>query len=81
VEEPRERDPLADDPLREFFVWWDTIFRSDTDQLERLLDDERLRRELGARARCRVEERFSLQVVGGQLPQCLISTSAFHATR
>jgi hypothetical protein len=38
VEEPRERDPLADDPLRDFLVWWDIIARSDTDQPERLLD-------------------------------------------
>jgi len=87
VEEPCERDRLADDPPREFFVWWDIIARSDTDQLERVLDevcqldDERLRRQLGACARRRVQERFALQVVGGQLPQCMSSTGAFHATR
>jgi hypothetical protein len=34
-----ERDPLADDPLREFFVWWDTITRSDADRLEQVLDE------------------------------------------
>ena len=86
MEEPRERDPLADDPLRDFLVWWDIIARSDTDQPERLLDqvcqldNERLRRELSARPRCRVEARFS-SVVGGQLRQCMTSPGAFHATR
>jgi glycosyltransferase involved in cell wall biosynthesis len=44
--------------------------------LGRLLDDERLRAELGARARQRVEERFSLEVVGAQLRQFMASRGA-----
>jgi hypothetical protein len=78
---------LADDSLPEFFAWWDIITRSDTDQLEPVLhevyqlDDQRLRRELIARARRHIQERSSLQVVGGQLRQCMTGTGAFHATR
>jgi glycosyltransferase involved in cell wall biosynthesis len=49
--------------------------------LGQLLDDERLRRELGERARRRVQERFSLELVGGQLRQFMTSRSAFHANR
>ena len=87
VEEPCEHNCLADDPLPEFFAWWDIITRSDTDQLEPVLhevyqlDDERLRRELTARARRHTQERSSLQVVGGQLRQCMTGTGAFHATQ
>jgi glycosyltransferase involved in cell wall biosynthesis len=49
--------------------------------LGRILDDERLRRELGARARRRVEQRFSLQVVGGQLRDFMVGRGAFRVTR
>jgi glycosyltransferase involved in cell wall biosynthesis len=49
--------------------------------LRHLLDDERLRRELGARARRQVEQRFSLEVVGGQLRQFMTDRGAFHASR
>jgi glycosyltransferase involved in cell wall biosynthesis len=49
--------------------------------LGRVLDDEQLGRELGARARRRVQEQFSLEVVGGQLRQFITGTRAFHATR
>jgi glycosyltransferase involved in cell wall biosynthesis len=49
--------------------------------LRRVLDDERLRRELGARARRRVQDQFSLEAVGGQLRQFMTGTRAFHATR
>jgi glycosyltransferase involved in cell wall biosynthesis len=48
--------------------------------LGRLLDDERLRRELGARARRRVEQRFSLEVVGGQLREFMVGRGAFRGT-
>lgn len=41
VEELLARDPLADDPLRDFFVWWNTIARTDADELERVLDGAR----------------------------------------
>jgi glycosyltransferase involved in cell wall biosynthesis len=51
-----------------------------TGALGRVLDDERLRRELGARARRRVEQRFSLEVVGGQLRQFMAGRGAFGAT-
>jgi glycosyltransferase involved in cell wall biosynthesis len=49
--------------------------------LGRLLDDDGLRRELGARARRRVQERFSLEVVGEQLRQFMTGRGAFRATR
>jgi len=49
--------------------------------LRRVLDDEQLRRELGARARHRVQEQFSLEAVGGQLRQFMSGSRAFHATR
>jgi starch synthase len=49
--------------------------------LGRILDDERLRRELGAHARRRVEQRFSLQVVGGQLRDFMVGRGAFRVTR
>jgi glycosyltransferase involved in cell wall biosynthesis len=49
--------------------------------LGRLLDDHGLRRELGVRARRRVQERFSLEVVGEQLRQFMKSRGAFRATR
>jgi glycosyltransferase involved in cell wall biosynthesis len=43
----------------------------------RVLDDETLARALGVRARRRVEQRFSLETVGAQLRQFLISQGAF----
>jgi glycosyltransferase involved in cell wall biosynthesis len=49
--------------------------------LGRLVDDERLRRELGARARRRVEQRFSLEVVGRQLREFMAARGAFRARR
>jgi glycosyltransferase involved in cell wall biosynthesis len=49
--------------------------------LGRLLDDEGLRRELGARARRRVEQRFSLEAVGGQLREFMAARGAFDGTR
>jgi glycosyltransferase involved in cell wall biosynthesis len=49
--------------------------------LGRLVDDERLRRELGARARGRVEQRFSLEVVGRQLREFMAARGAFRARR
>jgi glycosyltransferase involved in cell wall biosynthesis len=49
--------------------------------LGRLVDDERLRRELGARARRRVEQRFSLEVVGRQLREFMAARGAFCARR
>jgi glycosyltransferase involved in cell wall biosynthesis len=49
--------------------------------LGRLLDDELLRRALGARARRQVERRFSLEAVGGRLRQFMTSRGAFHASR
>jgi glycosyltransferase involved in cell wall biosynthesis len=48
--------------------------------LGRVLDDERLRQELGSRARRRVEQRFSLEVVGGQLREFMVGRGAFRAT-
>jgi glycosyltransferase involved in cell wall biosynthesis len=45
--------------------------------LGRLLDDEPLRRTLGTRARRRAEERFSLEVVGGQLRTFMERRGAF----
>ena len=50
------------------------------DALGRVLDDERLRRELGTRARRRVEQRFSLEVIGRQLRQFMAGRGAFRAT-
>jgi glycosyltransferase involved in cell wall biosynthesis len=50
-----------------------------TGALGRILDDERLRRELGARARRRVEQRFSLEVVGAQLRHFMAGKGAFLA--
>lgn len=47
--------------------------------LGHVLDDERLRQELGTRARRRVEQRFSLEMVGGQLRDFMASRGAFHA--
>jgi glycosyltransferase involved in cell wall biosynthesis len=49
--------------------------------LGRLMDDERLRRELGAHARRRVEQRFSLEVVGRQLREFMAARGAFRARR
>jgi len=45
--------------------------------LGRLLDDEGLRQELGARARRRVEQRFSLETVGRQLREFMAGRGAF----
>jgi glycosyltransferase involved in cell wall biosynthesis len=45
--------------------------------LGRLLDDEGLRRELGARARHRVEQRFSFETVGRQLREFMVGRGAF----
>jgi glycosyltransferase involved in cell wall biosynthesis len=45
------------------------------------MDDERLRRELGAHARRRVEQRFSLEVVGRQLREFMAARGAFRARR
>lgn len=45
--------------------------------LGRLLDDEGLRRELGARARHRVEQRFSFETVGQQLREFMVGRGAF----
>ena len=41
--------------------------------LGRILDDEAGRRELGKRARCRAEDSFSLEVIGKQLRDFLLS--------
>jgi glycosyltransferase involved in cell wall biosynthesis len=41
--------------------------------LGRVLDDEALRHELGRRARCRAEEKFSLEAIGKQLHNFLFS--------
>ena len=40
--------------------------------LDRVLDDKAWSRELGKRARCRVEACFSLEAVGGQLRAFLL---------
>src|SRR5215204_5185455 len=48
--------------------------------LGRLLDDERLRWELGTRARRRVEQQFSPEVVGGQLRAFMAGRGAFRAS-
>ena len=42
----------------------------------RLLDDRQTSRELGKRARCRVESRFSLEVVGEQLRRFLLNEAS-----
>jgi glycosyltransferase involved in cell wall biosynthesis len=47
--------------------------------LGRVLDDERLNRALGERARRHAEQRFSLEVVGGQLREFMASRGAFAA--
>jgi starch synthase len=47
--------------------------------LSRVLDDQVLRIELGKRARCRIEQYFSLEAVGQQLRDfLLLSTSKFN---
>jgi glycosyltransferase involved in cell wall biosynthesis len=48
-----------------------------TEALSRVLDDERLRQELGKRARSRVEENFSLETVGKQLRDFLLKSTTF----
>lgn len=49
--------------------------------LDRLLDDRALRRELGMRARRRVEEYFSLEVVGRQLRDFLLKDVDQHLAK
>jgi hypothetical protein len=68
VKELLALDPLADDPLRDFFVWWDEITRLGADELERVLDEaSRTPRTAEAALQKYLEEHplFLVQHLGG----------------